>query len=244
MEAENWDPATQEIPPNTPNDGAHYLLQSSIGWPTPATVGWVKPDAEPGDPRTAYEHYIKKGDTYNQTVESYFDSYYAIEGDDPDKIYLAFDFDPDSGDDLPGNASLTDILDEAYEAQRCFYTAWRINPMMDDFSQDGLLDVSFYRSVALIMRGNLELEKAFTVRFLEGVRRPGSEEIHDELHYLGWNVSADTFSESHGAWHYFNEASKIWIELFASPIQREILIRWAPSRSLVQDGGGAFSHRL
>ena len=240
MEAENWDPATQEIPPNTPNDGAHYLLQSSIGWPTPATVGWVKPDAEPGDPRTAYEHYIKKGDTYNQTVESYFDSYYAIEDDDPEKIYLAFDFDPDSGDDLPGNASLTDILDEAYEAQRCFYTAWRINPMMDDFSQDGLLDVSFYRSVALIMRGNLELEKAFTVRFLEGVRRPGSEEIHDELHYLGWNVSADTFSESHGAWHYFNEASKIWIELFASPIQREILIRWAPSRSLVQDGGGGF----
>lgn len=239
VEAENWDPATQEIPPDTPNDGAHYLLQSSIGWPTPATVGWVDPGA---DQKNAYEHYIKKGDTYNQTVESAFDNYYAIEDSDPEKIYLAFDFDPETGDGLPGNATLTDILDEAYEAQRCFYTAWRINPM-DVSSQNGLLDVSFYRSVALIMRGNLELEKAVTVRFLEGVRRPGSEEIHDELYYLGWDVGADRFSESRGAWHYFNEASRIWIDLFASPIQREALITWAPSRSLVQDGG-AFSHRL
>jgi hypothetical protein len=233
VEAQNWDPNTQEIPPNTPNDGSHYLLQSSIGWPTPATVGWVDPGA---DPKNAYEHYIKEGDTYNQTVESYFDSYYAIEDDDPEKIYFAFDFDPETGAGLPGNAPLTDTLQDAYKAQRCFYTAWRINPMMNDYSQDGLLDVSFYRSVALIMRGNLELEKAFTVRFLEGVRRPGSEEIHDELYYLGWDKAADTFSESNGAWHYFNEASKIWIDLFASPIQREVLVRLAPYRSLVQDG--------
>ncbi|MCK5229213.1 MAG: hypothetical protein KAR13_03045, partial [Desulfobulbaceae bacterium] len=236
VEAKNWDTATQEIPPDTPNDGAHYLLQSSIGWPTPATVGWVDPGTVSGKPQNAYEHYVKEGDTYNQTVESVFDNYYAIEDSDPEKIYLAFDFDPEAGDGLPGNATLTDILDEAYEAQRCFYTAWRINPM-DVSSQNGLLDVSFYRSVALIMRGNLELEKAFTVRFLEGIRWSGSTAIHDELYYLGWDVGADRFSESRGAWHYFNEASRIWIDLFASPIQREALITWAPFRSLIQDAG-------
>ncbi|MFH1148209.1 MAG: hypothetical protein V1736_10950 [Pseudomonadota bacterium] len=236
MQAVGWNPATQEIPPNTPNDGSHYLLQSSIGWPIPATVGWVNPVAGTGEPRNAYEYYVKEGNTYNQTVESVFDSYYKTENQDPEKVYLAFDFDPDTGECLPGNAGLTDLLQQAYDAQSRFYTAYRISPTMNDYSQSGLLDVYFYRSVALIMRGNLELEKAFSVRFLEGVRRPGSEEIHDELYYLGWNVAEDRLSETHGAWHYFNEASKIWIDVFASPIQRAMLVRWAPSRSLVQDG--------
>ncbi|MCP4110440.1 MAG: hypothetical protein GY749_33790 [Desulfobacteraceae bacterium] len=264
-QAVNWNPDVQGIPANTPNDGSHYLLQSSIGWPTPATVGWVNPsgDGSPENPRNAAESLVQEGNQYLEKIKNVFYNYYDNRGDtsDPDDIYFAYDFTMSDGDVIDpatGEPRSNIIFDEeaANSAKQNYFRAWNINPYLRvnkdgiTVSQDDpdaidirsyLLDIPYYQSVALILQGNLCLEKAFTVRFLE-FRNPNVDEIQDELKYLGWNTSTnEDFSQSDsGAWRYFNKASQVWLDVFASPIQREYLIGLAHARTLTMQENPVF----
>ncbi len=249
-------------PENAPNDGvhddAHYLVQSSIGWPAPATVGWIKPGAAglPGEPANAAEALAHEGYQYLKAVQDIFLSYYQNEDPtNPESIYLAFDYfitegnnriiNP-RGEQISIDGDLFDpdaLFDEVKsdKAKQCFFEAFNINPyltypMDENVSIDIrslLLDVPYYQSAALLMKGNLALERAFAVRFFEELR-PSGTVINDELEKLGWNIAMDNFSEQNeeGAWKHFNEATRVWLDVFASPIQRAYLLEFAPFRTL------------
>ena len=264
---EDWNSEIQAIPTNTPNDGQIFLLQSSIGWPTPASVGWVKSDlnSSSDDAENAADALIKKGALYLTTLRTMFDNYYdnQTEGEtpDPDKIYMAYDFSVTDGqmiDPVTGQPKVSIVYDQiaSNEAKAAFFTAWKINPYIcvnssanivpsnnpDAISlANWLLDIPYFQSTTLIMQGNLCLEKAFSVRFHE-FRNPNIDEIEDELTYLGWNTLTNNFNDSReGAWFHFNAASQIWLDVFASPIQRNYLIELASIRKLDQTNNEVFN---
>jgi hypothetical protein len=263
----DWNTKTQFIPPNTPNDGQMFLMQSSIGWTTPATVGWVYSytGVTNDETITAAEYLIQKGAPYLTQLKTIFDSYYDNQSEgnipDPDEIYMAFDFSLTNGqmiDPVTGLPKIEIVYDQSRsnEAKEALFKAWKINPyicinssedMVPSDSPDAislanwLLDIPYYQSTSLIMQGNLCLERAFSVRFHE-FRNPNIDEIEDELTYLGWNTLTDSFSNSRdGAWYHFNAASQIWLSVFASPIQRQYLIELAPERKLGQNDSSVFN---
>ena len=246
---------------NSPNDGKHFLFQSSIGWLTPSAIGWVKPEnkitADGID--NAAEYFVKQGYTYLNSLKTLFDHYYDTTSDDstfdPDEIYMAYDFSSTDGkiiDPVTGKEKKEIIYEEndIKKTKQAFFNALKINPYLHinsngDISQSNtssdalianlLLDISYYQSVSLIMQGNLCLEKAFSVRFYE-FRNPNIDAIEDELQYLGWNSLENQFSHSKdGAWYNFNAASQVWLNVFASPIQRSYLLEYARDRKLGQE---------
>jgi hypothetical protein len=163
-------------PDTAPNDGAHYLVQSTFGWTTPATVGWQ----------------------HHAAARRYFYAAYKL------SPYLTYPIEGVDQDDWPGVRHL-------------------------------LLDVAYYRGVSFIMCGNLALERAFSVRFLEDLRSPDdADTINDELRQLGWNVGGGTFHliDGQGAWKFFTQGSQVWLDLFTSPIQRDYLRKFSSGRSL------------
>ena len=130
--------------PNSPNDGTNYLMQSAIGWPTPATLGWVNPDAAglPEEPKNAAEGLAHEGYQYLKDVETLYFSYY--QNDDPknpESIYLGFDWatshiinhgefgEVNIGDKL---YKLEDLFNEekASKAMQYLFTAFNMNPYL------------------------------------------------------------------------------------------------------------------
>lgn len=263
---QQWGVSADGPTQNIPNDGAnHYLARSSIGWASPATVGWVNPsgDGSPGNPRDAAEGLAQKGSEYIKEVENIFYSYYDNTGDvqNPDDIYLAYDFDLSTGyviDPATGEPRSAVLFDDAAAngAKQNFFRAWKINPNIF-INKEGkivdpnvdpeaihiksrLLDIAYYQSAALVLKGNLCLEKAFNVRFMK-FRSEGNE-IDDELKFLGWSaIHKELRASSDGAWGYFNDASQIWLDVFASPIQRKYLVDLAESRKLGQQDNSHFT---
>jgi hypothetical protein len=246
----------------SPNNGNAYLQESSFGTPMPATMGWVVPDAAglPDAPKNAAEQLIKDGYGYVEDMKAVFNSYYQNEKPlDPKEIYLAFDWLTNgimnSGGmgqiEINGELFDADMLfdeDKAANAKKCLFTAFSMNPYLtykvDTVDVDLrylLLDIPYYQCAALLMQGNLALERAFYVRFFEELRSSGPV-INDELKSLGWNVSADMFDDTYeeGAWKYFSEASQVWLDVFASPIQRGYLMEFAPLRTLDYQDHPAF----
>jgi len=226
------------------NDRTILLMQSSIGWTTPESIGWVRSEAAPGEAKTAAEDMEKRGDDFITSVKEIFNNFYSNPDDenkDPDQIYLAYDFeltngklvDPDTGEEIDNIAASYD-QDKADEAKENFYRALQI--LNSDDLKSKILDIPYYKSSSLILHGNLCLEKAFNVRFQEFSNKDNA--IEDELKFLGWKYQDHSgFSDSKdGAWYNFNEASKIWFTLFASPIQRQFLVDLAPRRTLTQVG--------
>jgi hypothetical protein len=265
--AVDWNPETQPIPSNTPNDGQIYLMQSSIGWTTPATIGWVNSQTEPAndEPDNAAEYLIQTATSYLTTLKTIFDNYYDNQADgetpDPDKIYMAYDFSLTDGqmiDPITGQPKVEIVYDETSSnvAKEALFIAWKINPyisvnpsgnIVESDNPDAiplanlLLDIPYYQTTSLIMQGNLCLEKAFSVRFHD-FRNPNVNEIEDELKYLGWNTLTNNFSESReGAWYHFNAASQTWLSVFASPIQRNYLLALAPMRKLGHNNNDIFN---
>lgn len=250
-------------PPSSPKDGTHYLMQSSIGWPTPATLGWVNPDAPglPEEPKNAAESLAYEGYQYLKDVQTLFNSYY--QNDDPknpESIYLGFDWFTNHIMNSGGMGQVTidgklydpDVLfdeEAANKAMQYLFIAFNMNPYLEYPIDDStlvdlrylLLDIPYYQSVALMMQGNLALERAFCVRFFEELRASGTV-INDELEKLGWSLSMDAFDDlnKEGAWKYFNDASKVWLDLFASPIQRAYLKEFASTRTLDYRNNPAF----
>ncbi len=245
-----------------PNNGDSYLQESSFGAPMSATVGWVVPDAAglPDAPKNAAEQLLKDGYGYVEDMKAIFNSYYQNEKPlDSDEIYLAFDWltngimNNDGMGQIEINGELfdADMLfdeDKAANAKKYLFTAFNMNPYLkypvDTVDVDLrylLLDIPYYQCAALLMQGNLALERAFYVRFFEDLRSSGPV-INDELKNLGWNVSADTFDDTdeEGAWKYFNEASQVWLNVFTSPIQRSYLLEFAPLRTLDYQDHPAF----
>ena len=271
--AAGWDTASEVPPAGTPNNDPDdelpegeklYLVQSSLGWAMPATVGWVNPAffPSPDEPANAAEYFARKGYSYMSDIEQIYTSYYKNDDpQDPNSIYLAYDFimtDPDTDERivLPDGETLDpqDIYDSASSdaARQDLFTAYNMDPWFtieinveDEVKNVNLmyimLDIAYYQSVALLMQGNLALERAFSLRFLEELRNPSNDIINSELKKLGWSDSlisssgsdgdfSDQYSE--GAWKYFNAATKIWLDVFSSPIQREYLRENASLRPL------------
>ncbi len=252
-----------DIPPNSPKDGTHYLAQSAIGWPTPATLGWVNPMAAglPDEPKNAAESLASQGYQYLKNIQTLFNSYYQnSDPKNPESIYLGFDWFTNHIMNSGGIGQVTidgkiydadALFDEetANHAMQYLFIAFNMNPYLK-YPIDAaasvdlrylLLDIPYYQSVALLMQGNLALERAFCVRFFEELRSSGTV-INDELEKLGWSLSMDAFDDQNkdGAWKYFNEASKVWLDLFASPIQRAYLTEFASARSLDYRNNSAF----
>ncbi len=133
-----------ENPPDSPNNGTSYLLQSAIGWPTPATKGWVNPDAPglPSEPKDAAESLAQEGYQYLRNIQTIFHSYY--QNDDPknsDSIYLGFDWFTNHIMNSGGtgqviiNGELYDpdaLFDEetASKAQQHLFIAFNMNPSL------------------------------------------------------------------------------------------------------------------
>lgn len=252
-----------DIPPNSPKDGTHYLAQSAIGWPTPATLGWVNPLAAglPGEPKDAAESLASQGYQYLKDIQTLFNSYYQNDNPkNPESIYLGFDWFTNHIMNSGGTGQVTvdgkiydpDALfneETANKAMQYLFIAFNMNPYYKypidtAISLDLrylLLDIPYYQSVALLMQGNLALERAFCVRFFEELRSSGTV-INDELEKLGWSLSMDAFDDQNndGAWKYFNDAGKVWLDLFASPIQRAYLIEFASTRTLDYRNNPAF----
>ncbi len=250
-------------PPNSPKDGTHYLAQSAIGWPTPATLGWVDPNAVGlyGEPKKAAESLADQGYQYLKDIQTLFNSYYQNDNPkNPESIYLGFDWFTNHIMNSGGTGLVTvdgkiydpDALfneETANKAMQYLFIAFNMNPYLK-YPIDAatsvdlrylLLDIPYYQSVALLMQGNLALERAFCVRFFEELRSSGTV-INDELDKLGWSLSMDAFDDQNkdGAWKYFNDASKVWLDLFASPIQRTYLKDFASARTLDYRNNPAF----
>lgn len=213
------------------------LVRSSLGAMTPRVMGY------PG----AFEDLKAAGEAAADKLDKLFDAFYVNKGT-PNAEDIRFNFDfflTSEGDHRAGDPTLpTDSLfDEASaaEAQRAFYAAWRINPT-DKTVLHGLLDVPYFRSVGLIMLGNLDLEKAFSVRFLQAMSKNPGNVILDEMYSLGWDDTGSTIVADRGAWQYFDKAGQIWLDVFNDPVQRDILKRLQPERSLLQTAS-AFSSR-
>ena len=218
-----------------PGQGEIRLLRSSLGAMTPRVMGY------PG----AFEDLKAAGETAAKKLDQLFDAFYVNKGTPTaEDIRFNFDFfltsesDHQAGDPTLPTASLFDEASAA-DAQRAFYAAWRINPT-DKTVLHGLLDVPYYRSVGLIMLGNLDLEKAFSVRFLQAMSKNPGNVILDEMYSLGWDNTGSTIVSDRGAWQYFDKAGQIWLDVFNDPVQRDILKRLQPERSLVQTAS-AFS---
>lgn len=239
-----------------PKNGVSFLQQSSIGSPMPATMGWVVPNAAglPDAPKNAAEQLVKDGYAYIEDMQTVFNSYFQNDSPlQPDQIYLAFDWFTNGIMNNGGmgqieiNGELYDadmLFDEnsAFNAKKYLFTAFHMNPWLtypvDNVQVDLrylLLDIPYFQCAALLMQGNLALERAFYVRFFEDLRSYASAPvINDELKNLGWNVAADLFDDTdeEGAWKYFEEASRVWLNVFSSPIQRSYLLEFAPLRTL------------
>ena len=259
----SWDPQADAMPPEVPKDGGgNYLLQSSVGWPTPATVGWVDRSAEglPGTPKNAVEALAHDGYQHLMTIQDIFDTYYQnAEPTDPESIYLAYDFilTDDQGDRLVSqngearfilpdgthtNAEVIFDKTASDEAKRNLFVARSMDPhflyRVDGTTvrdiRDLLLDVPYFESVSLMLRGNLALERAFCVRFLDDLQSPLAETIDIELEKLGWNRALDAFDPNapQGAWGHFSKASTVWLGVFSSPIQLQYLQDLASVRTL------------
>ena len=205
------------------------LVQSSMGWTVPAKEGYAG----------AFEFYKAKGDAAKADLENLFNSFYGDSGStNPEDIYFNFDFylDDSLGENAGDPTLATSVLfdeEKAMEAEINYLIAWKMRPTLENVDVlDGLLDVPYYRSMGLIMLGNLELEKAFSVRFLQSISKHPENVIVDELDMLGWKDP--NISQENGAWQYFDAAAKLWLDVFNSPILRSIYIARAPERSLVQ----------
>jgi hypothetical protein len=72
-------------------DGKYYLTQASIGWPAPATIGWIDPNA--AFPANAAEQLAYLGYQYLKAIKTLFAGYYQNDNPTtPASIYLAFDY--------------------------------------------------------------------------------------------------------------------------------------------------------
>ncbi len=233
----NADTVAQAPGVGGPGQGDIRLLRSSLGAMTPRVMGY------PG----AFEDLKAAGEAAADKLDKLFDAFYVNKGtSDAEDIRFNFDFfltsegDHQAGDPTLPTASLFDEASAA-EAQRAFYAAWRINPS-DKTVLHGLLDVPYFRSVGLIMLGNLDLEKAFSVRFLQAMSKNPGNVILDEMYSLGWDDTGSAIVGDRGAWQYFDKAGQIWLDVFNDPVQRDILKRLQPERSLVQTAS-AFSKK-
>ncbi len=199
------------------------LVQSAVGAMTPTRWAWVMPDGS-----NAADYHKAKGLEVIDEVTQIYDALYKTDAADPDAILFSMKLDP-AGDvpDLPVNNAT-----QADAAELDFFIALRINPNDRD-AIDGLLDVTFQRSLVFIILGNLFLEKAFTVRFDEMIHDPGRSVIDDEISVLGFDKDETDYRNrsEENAWTQFHNASQVWAGLFDEPVFLDIWLENAELRS-------------